>query len=235
VRIGELKVGQRLGAIAEQVPCGSRVVDVGSGHGLLPRILLASGRSRSCIATEPTWNRLARIPQIDGLERRAGFGLGPLDSEDRLDVAVLAGMGARTIVKVLSCDRRRALGITRFVLQPQTEPAMLRRWLLDHELAISQERLVEEGRRRYLVLSAEPRPGLRPPQHPRLSLDDLLEVGPRLVGSRDPVVRKEWEDRVQYWGRLVRRASGECRSALQSRLAQGERVLAALAPSHPLV
>jgi len=235
VRIGELKVGRRLGAIAEQVPYESRVVDIGSGHGLLPRILLASGRSSFCIATEPTWTRLGRIPRIDGLERRAGFGLSPLYAGDRLDVAVLAGMGARTIVKVLSCDRQAALGITRFVLQPQTEPAMLRRWLLDHELAIAEERLVEEGRRRYLVLSAEPRPGLRPPVHPRLSLDDLLEVGPRLVGSRDPVVRKEWEDRVRYWTCLVRRAPGECRPALRSRLAQGERVLAALAPSHPLV
>ena len=230
MHVGELKVGRRLAAIAEQVPWGSRVVDIGSGHGLLPKILLSTGRASFCVATEPSSNGLRRVAPLDGLDLRAGFGLGPLLCEDRLDVAVLAGLGARTIVNVLACARRQTLGLSRFVLQPQTEPAMLRRWLLGHGLAITRERLVVERGRRYLILSAEPQRSLRPPQHPRLNLDDLLEVGPHLVGSGDPEVRRDWAERVRHWRRIRNRA-GNGHPALEHRLAQGERVLAALGHS----
>ena len=36
------------------VPRGSRVADIGSGHGILPRLLLASGRASYCIASAAT-------------------------------------------------------------------------------------------------------------------------------------------------------------------------------------
>ena len=42
-----IKLPPRLSAIAEMVPCGTKLADVGTDHGLVPIFLLQSGRIRS--------------------------------------------------------------------------------------------------------------------------------------------------------------------------------------------
>ena len=161
------RLDARLAAVAELVPESARVADVGADHGRLALALLASGRVASCLATEATPARLARLaasvarhPLGSRLELRGGWGLGPLRIEDRLDCLVLAGMGGLKIAGILAGGGpRRAggvgatvpgnrspgevdrLGVARLVLQPATEAAGLRRWLHANRLRLLDERL----------------------------------------------------------------------------------------------
>ncbi len=151
----------RLAAVAAFVPPGARVADVGADHGQLAEALLRAGVARSCVATEASPARLRRLAERLGdhglgarLTLRCGDGLAPLHPADGLDVLVLAGLGGFTIVRILSQPDRGRLGIRRYVLQPATDAALVRRWLLAHGLGRMDERLVEVRGRFHPVIAA---------------------------------------------------------------------------------
>lgn len=197
VRLGP-PLSARLASIASLVPRGARVADVGSGHGRLALHLLAEGRASWCIATEVEAALLAEIARRarsldDRLELRAGDGLEPLQLEDRVDVAVVAGMGARAICRILSSPRRKELDIGRFVLAPQAEVPSVRRWLLGNRLRIVRELLVEERGRFYAVIAAEPGGPAGVLDHPSLTPEEVLEAGPCLLRSPCPALLRYWQ------------------------------------------
>ena len=228
------RLGPRLEAVAALVPRGARVADVGSGHGLLAAGLLERGTAAACIATERDERLLRELrearpaPLPPGLELRWGDGLAPLEPGDRIDVVVLAGMGARTIRGLLSDPRLALLGVRRLVLQPQTEHAALRRTLAMRGLGIVDERMARERGRYYVAIAAEP--GVDPPApHPTLSDDDLLVAGPSLVRRGGPVMREFWTAQLGRAEAIARRAAGAAsRERARTRVLRARRVLAAI-------
>lgn len=225
----------RLRALAGLVPSGARVADIGSGHALLPRLLLAGGGVEFCIATELVQGRLdtARSEpkhQLGGrIEYRFGSGLSVLRPSDRIDTVVLAGMGTRTILSILEDQQIRELGIRLLVLQPQTDPALLRRELAERRYAIVAEQLVHEGGRYYPVIAAGTDPGSVSPTHPTLSESDLFVAGPCLVRSGDPLVRRLWLERLAYYKALLEnRPQGAGREQALGQRDLARRILSAL-------
>jgi len=226
----------RLRAAASLVPPGSRVADVGSDHGLLPALLLGEGRAVCCIATERSAAAAAVLrgkATARGLGSRLvvrqGAGLAALGPEDALDVVTLTGLGGRTIARILDDPRRRALGARRFVLQPQSETARLRRSCHALGLALVDERIVLQGRRYYEVLAVEPADSPRAPEHPRLDAAALWEAGPWLVTRREPLLAALWRQRAAHARALHERLpAGPARTAAASRLDLARRVLAEL-------
>lgn len=199
-------------------------------------MLLSSGRAAHCVATELAGRRAPRLPRPDAdpdrtsrLEFRSGFGLRVLRAEDRIEVVVLSGLGARAVARILEDRPPRGLGVRRLVIQPQSEPARVRHWLAENGYVIVDERMVRERDRFYVVLAAEPRPGEAPPAHPRLDREDLEEAGPCLVRSPDPVVREYWQRVQRDQERILLLGSrGAGRAAARRRLERARRVLAAL-------
>jgi tRNA (adenine22-N1)-methyltransferase len=188
----------RLRAIASMVPRGSRVADIGTDHALLPRILLSEGRALHCIASDVKEGD----PRLPGIEYRKGAGLRVLRPGDRVDVVTIAGMGARSIIRILRDDYKERLNLKLAVLQPQKDAPALRRWLAGRGFPIVDERLVLERRRYYFVMSAELEARTGAYRHPTLGLDELLEAGPILVRSADPLVREYWRRAMRYQERL---------------------------------
>jgi len=149
----------RLLAVNEAIPVGSRVADIGSDHGRLPRLLVRSGRAAWCIATEygagPAQRLRAGItacPEADRIEIRHGDGLDPLRPDDRIDVLVLSGMGGPKMLSILDPVRLGALGVERLVLQPQSGRAGLRAGLAQRGWNVSAQRLVLDRGRFYTVV-----------------------------------------------------------------------------------
>jgi tRNA (adenine22-N1)-methyltransferase len=205
---------RRLALLAGLVPRGSRVADVGTDHGRLPVLLLRTGRAGHCIATEPSEERLAplrarleRSPRPRGLEIRVGDGLAPLHRSDRLDVLVLAGMGAPTICRILRQEELRRLGARRVVLQPQTDPAVVRRHLDFLRMTIVSETLLHRSGRFHLVMAAEPGRDDSRYSHPSLSREDLLEAGPCLVRDGGSSVQLYWQQQLRRNERILAAAT----------------------------
>jgi tRNA (adenine22-N1)-methyltransferase len=230
-RYGRQWGGSRLEAVAALVPTGSRVADVGTDHGLLPRILLSTGRAEYCIATEQRGIEPGRglsDPERFGprLELRQGFGLDALDAADRIDVVILSGLGARTIVRILESRALERLGIGRLVLQPQSEPARVRRWLLGNGYGIVAERIALERGRFYVAVAAERGRAAAQPIDPRLDQAVIEEAGPCLVRSGDPLVRACWERVLRAQERILGRApAGRGQVAAEERRELARRVL----------
>lgn len=160
---------------------------MGTDHALLPIFLVESGICPRVIATElnegPYRHALAAICQHGLKEKislRQGDGLTPL-SPGEAEVVILAGMGGRTIMRILSSSPGVLAATRRLILQPMTDAGDLRSWLVSNGWRLVDEDLVEEDERLYLILVAEA--GVEEVTDPL-----LLEVGPRLLEKRHPLL-----------------------------------------------
>ena len=144
----------RLAAIADLVPRGGALADVGTDHALLPLWLLRRGIIPSAVATdihegplERTRHSLGNVPGLrlvlcDGLDGVAA---------DEVDTVVIAGLGGDNMADILSrapwCREGRTV-----LLQPMSKAEILRHALHDMGYCIERERLVEDNRHVYPIL-----------------------------------------------------------------------------------
>ncbi len=146
----QLHLQPRLQLLADLVPQGARLADIGTDHGYLPVYLLQRGRIASAIAADigqAPLDHARRTAEQYGVERGLRFlccdglrGMGPEDA----DTVVIAGMGGETIIHILSQAPWTKAGGTLLLLQPMTKQEDLRRWLNENGYAQSAERLVRD-------------------------------------------------------------------------------------------
>lgn len=153
-----IRLSPRLRAVAELVPPGARVIDVGTDHGLLPVWLIQNGRAEHVWASdlrEGPLQSAARLVSETGTEERIGLrltdGLQGFSRSDA-DTVVIAGMGGETMISILS-EADWLSGVL-LILEPQTKQALLRRWLAENGYSVGSEQLVRDAGRIYPILTA---------------------------------------------------------------------------------
>jgi tRNA (adenine22-N1)-methyltransferase len=226
----------RLAAVAAMIPPGVRVADVGTDHGKLPLWLASNGRVAFCLATEKDsvlLSRAARAPKSAAwgelLAYRAGDGLGAIRAADRIHTLVLAGMGGRTIVRLLDRGAATVAALSLIVLQPRSEPQLARTWLARHGWRPVAENLAESAGRTHLTLAAGRGDDRDLYAHDTLSRDDLLVAGPILVRAAPPELLGLWRAERTRLASIVRELGGKRPSArARSSLERAERVLRAI-------
>jgi tRNA (adenine22-N1)-methyltransferase len=186
-----LRLSPRLHAVADAVPLGARVADVGTDHAQLLAWLRGHGRATLGIgidvASGPLEQARRTLAQagVDGVELRRGDGLAALRPGE-VDVVVLAGMGGAKMVRLLDASPAVVEGLRALVLQPNTEWAAVRRWVASRRLQLTGEAMVEDRGKHYVVMVVQPRTGGAPGWS-----EDELELGPRLLVERPPAF-VEW-------------------------------------------
>lgn len=153
-----MELTPRLQAVAQQVPHGARLADIGTDHGYLPVWLLQNSRIETAIAADLRKGPLDRARetarqygQSENITFRLCDGLAEIGA-DEVDTVVIAGMGGETIAAILeaapwTCRDKLLL------LQPMTGAPQLRQWLQRHGYAILHEQIAREGKRLYSVWS----------------------------------------------------------------------------------
>ncbi|MGI5971423.1 MAG: class I SAM-dependent methyltransferase [Oscillospiraceae bacterium] len=142
----------RLKAIAELIEVGSRVVDVGTDHCLLPVYLLQNSIASYAAATEIADGPLKRAREnIAGLPVKLYNcdGLADVPPES-VDTVVIAGMGGESIIGILQAaqwTRNKHL-----ILQPMTKGSVLRRWLENNGYPVTNETTVLDHGRYYYII-----------------------------------------------------------------------------------
>ena len=156
-----LKLSPRLRRIAEAVPDGARLADIGTDHAYLPVWLLREGRIPYAIASDIRQGPLEharRTAEAYGVMARMDFrlcaGLERI-APGEADAVVIAGMGGEAIVSILSAAPWLRESGAMLLLQPMTKAEVLRRWLTENGFCIASERLVEDRGTIYAVLRAE--------------------------------------------------------------------------------
>lgn len=153
-----MKLSGRLGLILQMLPKGQCLLDVGTDHALVPAAAVLDGRFERAIATdirpgplERAMRTVRRYALEDRMTLRLGAGLSPV-APGECDVMVLAGMGALMITEILESHPQVARAANLLVLQPMHAQERLRPWLRANGYEVLQERLAQEGDKRYQVL-----------------------------------------------------------------------------------
>ena len=150
----------RLQMVAELVPEGVRLADVGTDHAYLPTALILAEKIPWAIAADlrpgPLDRARATVREY-GLTGKVAFrlcdGLTGIRPEET-DAVVIAGMGGETIAAILKAApwlRERDIPL---ILQPMSSFPDLRGWLQENSFTIAEERLAREGETLYTALLA---------------------------------------------------------------------------------
>lgn len=186
MKMRELALQPRLQLLADMVPAGSRLADVGTDHGYLPVYLLQQGRISRAIASDIVAGPLQHARQtaaeyeVDGIDFRLCPGLDAIAPHEA-DTVVITGMGGETIQAILSAAPWTADGSHLLLLQPMTKVEYLRKWLVDNGYAFTEERLVWDKDHLYPVFAV--RGGTQPPLTAAQQYGGVLLDGDPLYGA----------------------------------------------------
>ena len=206
----------RLSMIASLVgPCES-CADIGCDHGRLGAFLLQSGLCQRVVLTdvsEPSLKKARALIALKGLGERAAFcvGDGAATLPGPVDCAVIAGMGGATVAKIVR-EGREKLGGARLILQPNVAAPQLRATLCEQGYAISDERVVPDGHRLYVVIAARPGEALYDERE--------LTVGPVLLRKKPPELMPYAQFRLRVARKALKGASAAGDAAQAAPLAR---------------
>ena len=182
----KIPLSERLLACCNFVNRGDRVADVGCDHGYLGIYLLTSGIAKhvieSDVAEGPLQSAMRNAVKF-GTKNKMGFYLsdGVKNIPRDFDTLVCAGMGADTIMSILSAAPWLQNSQYRLILQCQSKRPELRQWLYDTGYRINRETLAKDGKFIYTVMEVihEPSEGITPAQ---------AYITPQLLEDNSPLL-----------------------------------------------
>lgn len=151
-----MTVTKRIKAIESLVPYGTRLLDVGSDHALLPISLCLSGRIAEAVISDINEGPLDSGRRNVALlcpALKASFVLSDGFANVKhgsYDTVAICGMGGELIARIINDGGEKAR--VPLILQPMTHAEDLRKYLWENGFEISKELYVSEGRRVYCVL-----------------------------------------------------------------------------------
>lgn len=154
-----MRLSKRLELVASFVEEGSRIADVGTDHGYIPIALVEREIVQSAVAMDLRQGPLQRAKEhiaqagLSGrIETRLSDGLLALNCGEA-DTVIIAGMGGGLVVHILEDGRRLWREVKRFVLSPQSDLEMVRRYLGSSGFLTEEEAMTEEEGKYYTVMA----------------------------------------------------------------------------------
>lgn len=148
---------KRLLDIINILDSNKKIIDVGTDHGLVPLYLAKNKISTDITATDisaPSLQKL--VDRLDNdlrkiIKTRVTDGFKGLESEDD-QVAIIAGMGANTIIEIIEESLDFAKNLDYMVLASNINTYELRHFLNDQGFYIEKDFLSYENRKYYDIL-----------------------------------------------------------------------------------
>lgn len=191
------------------VTVGYPTVDIGTDHAYIPIYLVKNQLVPRAIAMDINEGPLRRAREhviASGLSGqvvlRLSDGLRALEPGEAKS-AILAGMGGGLAIRILSDCRETASGLSECILQPQSEIAKVRAFLLGEGFTFLQEDMVLEDGKFYPVMKV--RPPVREVHIPIDWTQTELQYGKLLLEGRNRVLKQFLEKEIL----LKRRIMGE--------------------------
>ncbi|MDR0697463.1 MAG: class I SAM-dependent methyltransferase [Christensenellaceae bacterium] len=147
-----LTLDNRLASIVKEINCNS-LADIGCDHGKVAIAALLENRARHVIASDISINSLNKVKELslkygisDHIDFICGNGLVALPILP--DCAVIAGLGAHTIINILTTPRLPM----NLILSPNSCAKALREFLNKSKWHIKKDYIVESHRRFYTII-----------------------------------------------------------------------------------
>ena len=132
-------LSDRLMAVARMITPGLPVADIGCDHAYLPIYLVRENMAPFVVACD--------------VNAGQGDGLSPLRPGEVKSV-VLAGMGGKLMMRILSDGADVLEGVLEIIMEPQSEVSALRHYLQDNGFRIISENMVNDETKFYPVIKA---------------------------------------------------------------------------------
>lgn len=153
-----LELTPRLQAVADLVPPGAAMADIGTDHAYLPVWLLLEGKISRAVAADINKGPLDRAKLTakeydcrENIAFRLCDGLAAI-TPDEVDTIAIAGMGGETIAAILAAASWTKNADYSLILQPMSAQNDLRSWLWRNGFGIVEERIIREGDKLYNIL-----------------------------------------------------------------------------------
>jgi len=220
----EMKLTPRLQAIANLVPKGSMVGDVGSDHAYIPVYLVEKDICHNVIASDinrgPVENAKKSVAEYGyeaEIDTRLGGGLLPYEAGE-INSVIIAGMGGLLIRDILLERQELWSTIKTFIFQPMVAQMELRDWLGRNGFKIVNEVLAQEGEKFYEIIVAE-----QGEMEPYNNME--LEIG-RLLLKNDTISKAFLEKKINKYNTIIENIKNHGSEDNQGKLGELEKQLA---------
>lgn len=155
-----MELSKRLQAVADMVSVGNVACDAGCDHGYVSIYLVQKRICPNVIAMDVNAGPLAQAKaHIDAyglgkyIDTRLSDGVTAL-TVGEADSLILAGMGGRLVIKILTDGKEKIDHMKELILQPQSEIEVVRAFLREIGYVISEENMVYEDGKYYPMMKA---------------------------------------------------------------------------------
>jgi len=241
----------RLQCLAQAVPEGARVVDVGCDHAFLIIALVNAGRVQYAVGTDvaegphaSAHTNVREAGLTDQISVRRGDGLATIVPGE-VNTAIIAGMGGFVMANILRNAEDVVGKLRRVILQPMNAAHQVRRYLYESGFVLVDEQICEDDGRLYEVIVADKTTVGEPHQAARSdhaydpflkdaqSFEFALAFGPLALTRMRPYFVTWLERAVGHWRDiLVQMSASEAkesaarRASLYARIERAEASLA---------
>ncbi|MDX8359561.1 tRNA (adenine(22)-N(1))-methyltransferase TrmK [Cytobacillus sp. IB215316] len=204
--MNELKLSKRLEAVAEYIPMGSKLADIGSDHAYLPCYAFLQKKITFAIAGEITEgpfqsanDQVTSCHLNNVIDVRKGDGLSVIERGE-VDCITIAGMGGLLIRDILETGKEKLSGVKRLILQPNVGSKHVRQWFILNGWELIAETILEEDEKIYEILIAERGAPYEPYEE---DIEKGLLVGPFLVKENNDSFKRKWTNELKHWRMIL--------------------------------
>ena len=195
-------LSKRLAAVAEFVPQGARLLDVGSDHAYLPIALMEEGKIDFAIAGEvvkgpyeSAVHNVAGAGLADKIVVRLADGLAAFGASDKVTTITICGMGGGLIADILAAGVEKLASVDRLILQPNNREDELRAWLMNNGFNLVTEEIMTENDKFYEIMVVE---------HGQMTLSETdLRFGPFLNQEKSSCLQSTLATRIEKIRKLL--------------------------------
>lgn len=203
-----MELSKRLQAVADLVTPGYKIVDVGTDHAYIPIYLVEKEIVPMAVAMDINKGPLERATEHireykleNQIQTRLSNGLQHLHKEE-VDAVILAGMGGNLIVNILSDNMEKTESLKECILQPQSEIAKVRAFLLEKGFSFIQENMVLDDGKYYPMMKVVP-PKADKKQMPVVWSEVELQYGKLLLEQKNPILKQFLERESDIKGDIL--------------------------------
>ena len=156
----EILLSKRMQMVSDLVTRGGVLADIGCDHGFVSIYLIEKGICPKVIAMDVNEGPLLRAREhieerglTEYIDIRLSDGMEKLQMQEA-DSILIAGMGGRLVIKILSDYMDKAKALKEVILQPQSELHLVRRFLSEQGFHIVKEDMTEENGKYYPAIKA---------------------------------------------------------------------------------
>ena len=207
-------LSDRMQMVAAMVTKGNVLADIGCDHGFVSIYLTEQNICPKVIAMDVNEGPLLRAREhieerglTDYIDIRLSDGMEKL-ALGEADSILIAGMGGRLVIKILSEQINKAKALKEVILQPQSEIHLVRQFLTEQGFHILKEDMTEENGKYYPAIKAVWR------EETQASLEEIEEwYGPCLLHEKHPVLyeylKREKNKFLQILDEIEHSSNGE--------------------------